>query len=71
MKQSSIAMNAKTSAREQLIWSMTVLIVALVGTVALKAIYIVIAGRLSTELVKIISRLIGSFTTPFMMENKL
>jgi hypothetical protein len=50
---------------------MAVLIVALVGTVALEAIYIVIAGKLSTELVKTVSGLIGSFTTPFMMENEL
>jgi len=52
---------------ERFVWFMTALIISLVGTIVLEAIHIIVTGRLSTELFTVISGLIGSFTTAFLL----
>lgn len=57
-------------AREQSVWGMVSLIIYLIGAILLEAIYIIVTGRLSTELSTIVSGLIGSFTTAFLIRQK-
>jgi len=55
---------------ERFVWGMVALIIALVGAIVLEAIFIVVTGRVSTELVAVITGLIGSFTTAFLLGPK-
>jgi hypothetical protein len=41
-----------------------------VSVVVFEGVYIVVTGKLSTELLAVISGLIGSLTTTFLMGNK-
>ncbi len=52
---------------ERFVWGMMALIIALVGSIALEAVHIVVTGRLSAELLVVISGLVGSFTTAFLL----
>lgn len=52
---------------ERFVWGIVTMIIALIGTLTLEAIYIIITGQAQTEILAIISGLIGSITTAFLM----
>jgi hypothetical protein len=52
---------------ERFIWGMVTMIIALIGTLTLEAIYIITTGQAQTEILAIISGLLGSITTAFLM----
>jgi hypothetical protein len=56
--------------RERFVWSMVSLNICLTSAILLEAIYMFVTGRLSIELPTIVSGLIGSFTTAFLIETK-
>jgi hypothetical protein len=55
---------------ERFVWCITAMIICLMSVVVLEAVYIVVTGKLSTELVTVISGLTGSLTTVFLMGNR-
>jgi len=52
---------------ERFIWSMITLITALIGVIFLEAIYIIVTKEVNNELIAIVSGLIGSLATAFLM----
>lgn len=60
----------RVSPSERFVWVMALLIVALVGVFVLEAIYIVVTKSVSNELAAVISALVGSVTTAFLMGKK-
>jgi len=55
------------SPSERFIWAMVLLLIALVGTIMLEAVYIIVTKNISDELVAGISALVGSLATAFLM----
>ena len=55
---------------ERFVWAMALLLVALVGLIALEAIYIVVAKQISNELIAGISAVMASLATAFLMGRK-
>jgi len=55
---------------ERFVWGMVALIIALIGAMVLEAVYIIVTEELSTELLAVISGLIGSFTTAILIGTK-
>jgi hypothetical protein len=55
---------------ERFVWGMVTLIVALVGVLVLEAVCIVVTGTLNSELLAVISGLVGSLATAFLMGKK-
>ena len=52
---------------ERFVWAMTLLLVALIGLIALEAIYIVVCRQINDELVEGISAVMASLATAFLM----
>ena len=55
---------------ERFVWGMVTLIVALVGVLALEVVCIVVTGAFNSELLAVISGLVGSLVTAFVMGKK-
>ena len=55
---------------ERFVWSMVLLIIALIGVIVLEAIYIVVTKSVNNEMTAAISALVGSLTTAFLMGKK-
>jgi hypothetical protein len=55
---------------ERFVWGMVTLIVALVGVLVLEGVCIVVTGTLNSELLAVISGLVGSLATAFLMGKK-
>jgi hypothetical protein len=55
---------------ERFVWGMVTLIVALVGVLVLEAVCIVVTGAFNSELLAVISGLVGSLATAFLMGKK-
>ena len=55
---------------ERFVWAMALLLVALVGLIALEAIYIVVVKQISNELIAGISAVMASLATAFLMGRK-
>lgn len=60
----------RVSPSERFIWGVVILLVALVGLVVLEVVYIAVTGRLSMELLTIISGLVGSLSATFLSGRK-
>jgi hypothetical protein len=52
---------------ERFVWGMVTLIIALVGVIVLEAMYILVTGTVNSEMLAVISGLIGSLVTAFVM----
>ena len=52
---------------ERFVWAMALLLVALIGLIALEAVYIVVCRQISNELVAGISAVMASLATAFLM----
>ena len=52
---------------ERFIWAMALLLVALIGLIALEAVYIVVCRQISDELIAGISAVMASLATAFLM----
>ena len=55
---------------ERFIWGMVLLIIALVGVIVLEVVCIVVTGAFNSELLAVISGLVGSLVTAFVMGKK-
>jgi uncharacterized membrane protein len=55
---------------ERFVWGMVTLIVALVGVLVLEGVCIVVTGAFNSELLAVISGLVGSLATAFLMGKK-
>jgi hypothetical protein len=55
---------------ERFVWGMVTLIVALVGVLLLEVVCIVVTGAVNSELLAVISGLVGSLATAFLMGKK-
>lgn len=55
---------------ERFVWGMVTLIIALVGVIALEIVCILVTGAFNSELLAVISGLIGSLVTAFVMGKK-
>jgi len=62
---------AVLSPSERFVWGMTALIIALIGAIVLEAVHIAVLHTSSPELLTIISGLVGSFTTAFLLGPKV
>lgn len=58
------------SPSERFVWGMVTLIVALVGVIALEVVCILVTGAFNSELLAVISGLVGSLVTAFVMGKK-
>lgn len=61
---------SRTPPSEKFVWGMVLLIIALIGVIVLEAIYIVVTKSVNNEIVAVISALIGSLATAFLMGKK-
>lgn len=61
---------AQVSPSERFVWGMATLIVALVGVLVLEVVCIVVTGAFNSELLAVISGLVGSLVTAFVMGKK-
>ncbi len=52
---------------ERFVWAMSLLIIALVGVIILEGVTIVVTGQVNAELLSVISGLVGSLVTAFLM----
>ena len=55
---------------ERFVWAMVLSIIALIGVIVLEAIYIVVTKSVNNEMVAVISALVGSLATAFLMGKK-
>lgn len=55
---------------ERFVWGMVLLIIALVGVIVLEAICILVTGTVNNEMLAVISGLVGSLVTAFLMGKK-
>ena len=55
---------------ERFVWGMVTLIIALVGVIFLEAMYIMVTGTVNSEVLAVISGLVGSLVTAFVMGKK-
>ena len=55
---------------ERFVWGMVTLIIALVGVIALEIVCILVTGAFNSELLAVISGLVGSLVTAFVMGKK-
>ena len=62
--------SALVSPSERFVWGMVTLIIALVGVIALEIVCILVTGAFNSELLAVISGLIGSLVTAFVMGKK-
>ena len=60
----------RVSPSERFVWGMATLIVALVGVLVLEVVCIVVTGAFNSELLAVISGLVGSLVTAFVMGKK-
>ncbi len=51
---------------ERFVWAMVVLIISLVGLVVVEVIYVLVTGQLSTEILVVISGLVGALASRFL-----
>jgi len=58
------------SPSERFVWGMVTLIIALVGVIALEIVCILVTGAFNSELLAVISGLVGSLVTAFVMGKK-
>lgn len=59
--------SAQVTPSERFVWGMVTLIIALVGVIVLEAMYILVTGTVNSEMLAVISGLIGSLVTAFVM----
>jgi hypothetical protein len=52
---------------ERFVWAMVLLIVALVGLIALEALFIIVTGSVNSEMVAAISGLMSAIVTAFLV----
>ena len=55
---------------ERFIWSMITLIIALIGVITLEAMHIIVTRTVNSEMLAVISGLIGSLATAAVMGKK-
>lgn len=55
---------------ERFVWGMVALIIALVGVIFLEAMFILVTGTVNSEMLAVISGLVGSLVTAFVMGKK-
>ncbi|HLE74913.1 MAG TPA: hypothetical protein VI864_02585 [Candidatus Bathyarchaeia archaeon] len=55
---------------ERFVWGMVLLIIALVGVIVLEAVNIIVTGTVNSEILAVISGLVGSLVTAFVMGKK-
>jgi hypothetical protein len=55
---------------ERFVWGMVTLIIALVGVIVLEAMHLLITGTVNSEMLAVISGLIGSLVTAFVLGKK-
>ena len=60
----------KVSPSERFVWGMVTLIIALVGVLVLEVVCIVVTGAFNSELLAVISGVVGSLVTAFVMGKK-
>lgn len=60
----------KEQPSERFVWAMVLLIIALIGVIVLEAICIIVTKSVNNEIIAIISALIGSLVTAFLMGKK-
>ena len=60
----------QVSPSERFVWGMATLIIALVGVIGLEAMYILVTGTVNGEVLAVISGLVGSLVTAFVMGKK-
>ena len=51
---------------ERFVWAMVVLVVALVGLVAIEIVYVLVTGQISTEILVVVSGLVGALASRFL-----
>lgn len=61
---------AQVTPSERFVWGMVTLIIALIGVIVLEAMYILVTGTVSSEMLAVISGLVGSLVTAFVMGKK-
>lgn len=52
---------------ERFVWGMVTLIIALMGVIVLEAVNIIVIGTVNSEMLAVISGLVGSLVTAFVM----
>ena len=62
--------SVQVSPSERFVWGMVTLIIALVGVLVLEVVCIVVTGAFNSELLAVISGLVGSLVTAFVMGKK-
>ncbi len=62
--------SAEVPPGERFVWGMATLIIALVGVIALEALHILVTGAVNDEMITVISGLVGSLVTAFVMGKK-
>ena len=55
---------------ERFVWAMVVLVVALVGLVAIEIVYVLVTGQISTEILVVVSGLVGALASRFLEAKK-
>lgn len=55
---------------ERFVWGMVTLIIALVGVIVLEAMHLLVTGTVNGEMLAVISGLVGSLVTAFVMGKK-
>jgi hypothetical protein len=55
---------------ERFVWGMVTLIIALVGVIVLEAVNIIVTGTVNSEMLAVVSGLVGSLVTAFVMGKK-
>jgi hypothetical protein len=58
------------SPSERFVWGMVILIVALIGLIVMETAYIVVTGKVNTEMLMVISGLVGALSSTFLMGKK-
>ena len=51
---------------ERFVWAMVVLVVSLVGLVAIEIAYVLVTGQISTEILVVVSGLVGALASRFL-----
>jgi hypothetical protein len=60
----------EVSPSERFVWGMVTLIIALIGVIVLEAMLILVTGTVNSEMLAVISGLVGSLVTAFVMGKK-
>ena len=62
--------SVQVSPSERFVWAMVVLVVALVGLVAIEIAYVLVTGQISTEILVVVSGLVGALASRFLEAKK-